>query len=168
MNVAIRSETTADLAAIRQVHRKAFGQDGEARLVDALRDGQYVRISLVAVKGGQIVGHILFSDLPIITADRTVPALALAPLAVMPKHQGRGLGTQLVRQGLDLCRDEGHSIVVVLGHPKFYRHFGFSSELAMPLNSPFSGEAWMAIELADGALRGITGRVQYPVPFTLL
>jgi putative acetyltransferase len=164
----IRLESSADLAAIQQVNSLAFAQEDEGRLVDALRAGGFVRVSLVAEVEGQIVGHILFSDLPIISADRIVPALALAPMAVLPDHQRKGIGSQLVRQGLETCREQGHKIVIVLGHPHFYLRFGFSSELALPLDSPFSSEAWMAVELAPGALAGISGTVQYPPPFLAL
>jgi len=162
----IRPETTADHEAIRQVNRLAFGQDAEARLVDALREGGYVRVSLVAEKEGQIVGHILFSDLPIITKAGTVPALALAPMAVLPTFQRQGIGSALVRRGLEVCREQGHRIVIVLGHPDFYPMFGFSARLAEPLSSPFGGgESWMALELVPGALAGVAGKVEYPSPF---
>jgi putative acetyltransferase len=164
----VRPETAADFAAIRQVNRLAFGQEGEAKLVDALRDGGYARLSLIAERNDRVVGHILFSDLPIITGERTVSALALAPLAVLPEHQGCGIGSALVRYGLDECRQHGHKIVVVLGHPQFYRRCGFSPELALALQSPFSGAAWMALELVPGALTGIRGRVQYSPPFLAL
>ena len=97
MSVIIRPETSADHEAIRYVNRLAFGQDDEARLVDALRVSGYVRASLVAEKAGQVVGHILFSDLPIITQAETVPALALAPMAVLPDFQNQGIGSTLVR-----------------------------------------------------------------------
>ena len=90
MSIIIRPESTTDEDAIRHVNRLAFGQDEEARLVAALRDGGYFRVSLVAEASGQIVGHILFSDLPIITGTGTVTALALAPMAVLPELQGRG------------------------------------------------------------------------------
>ena len=144
----------------------AFGQDAEARLVDALRDGGYVRVSLVAETAGQVIGHILFSDLPIITEAGTVPALALAPMAVLPEVQNQGIGSALVRSGLDECRQQGHKIVVVLGHPHFYSRFGFSPKLAAHLESPFSGkDSFMALELMAGALDGVTGHVQYPPPF---
>lgn len=162
---AIRAETQTDLDAIRQVNRAAFGQDNEARLVDALRDGGYLRLSLVAEREGRIVGHILFSDLPIITVDATIAALALAPMAVLPEFQRQGIGSELVRRGLELCRQQGHQIVIVLGHREFYPRFGFSAGLARPLVSPFSGDVWMALELVEGSLRDVAGRVEYPPPF---
>jgi putative acetyltransferase len=166
MNPLIRPETNADHEAIGHVHRLAFGQDAEARLVDALRDGGYVRASLVAERDAQVVGHILFSDLPIVTQAGTVSALALAPLAVLPEVQNQDIGSALVRRGLEDCKEQGHRIVVVLGHPHFYQRFGFSSKLASELESPYSGrESFMAVELVPGALDGVTGRVQYPPPF---
>jgi putative acetyltransferase len=166
MNLAIRPESAADHQAIRQVNRLAFGQDAEARLVDALRDGGYVRASLVAEQDGKVVGHILFSDLPIVTEAGTVPALALAPMAVLPQFQNQGIGSALVRRGLVVCKEQGHRIVVVLGHPQFYPRFGFSSKLASSLTSPFGGgDSWMALELVPGALADVAGRVVYPPPF---
>jgi putative acetyltransferase len=169
VSIVVRPETSADYEAIRQVNRLAFGQEDEARLVDALRDGGYLRLSLVAERAGQIVGHILFSDLPIITAAGAVPALALAPMAVLPAFQRQGIGSALVRQGLDECRRQGHRIVVVLGHPGFYPRFGFSPKLTARLASPFpSGDHFMAAELVPGALSQIAGRVDYAPPFAQL
>lgn len=166
MNILIRPETSADHESIRHVNRLAFGQDDEARLVDALRDGSFLRVSLVAEQPGLVVGHILFSDLPIITGAGTVPALVLAPMAVLPELQNQGIGSVLVQRGLEACRQQGHRIVVVLGHPNFYPHFGFSPKLAGHLESPFSGkDSFMALELVPGALDGVAGRVQYPPPF---
>jgi len=165
-DVQIRPETTADHEAICQVNRLAFGQDAEARLVNALREGNYARVSLVAEKAGQIIGHILFSNVPITTKAGTVPALALAPMAVLPAFQRQGVGSALVKRGLEVCRKQGHPIVVVLGHPDFYPKFGFSAKLAESLSSPFGGgEAWMAVELVPGTLAGVVGLVQYPTPF---
>jgi putative acetyltransferase len=164
--VAVRAEVPGDLDAIRSVNRLAFGQEDEAALVDALRDGGHVRASLVAEVDGRVVGHILFSELPIVTSTGMVPALALAPMAVLPEFQHLGIGSELVRCGLDVCRDAGHMIVVVLGHPRFYPRFGFSPALAARLASPFSGkESFVAAELVPGALDGVAGRVEYPPPF---
>jgi putative acetyltransferase len=165
MRLGIRAETPSDIDAIRRVNRLAFGQDDEAALVDALREGGYIKLSLLAVLPETIAGHILFSDLKIVTNAGPISALALAPIAVLPEFQRQGIGSALVRRGLEFCCEQGHRIVVVLGHPRFYPRFGFSSELARPLSSPFSGASWMALELSQGALSGITGRVEYPPPF---
>jgi putative acetyltransferase len=163
----IRKEAVADHAAISEVNRRAFGEDTEAKLISALRDGGFVRLSLVAEVEGEIVGHILFSHLPILTETAVVEALSLAPMAVLPSHQRRGIGTRLVEAGLRACREAGHKIVVVLGHSNFYPRFGFSAKLAEPLSSRFSGgESWMALELLPGALAGVVGRVEYPPPFS--
>jgi putative acetyltransferase len=165
MNPFIRRECPDDRAAIWQVNQLAFGREDEARLVDELRDGGYVRVSLVAKLGGHIVGHILFSRLPIATGRGILEALALAPLAVVPSYQRRGIGSSLVTEGLQACREAGHRIVVVLGHPEFYPRFGFSAKLAERLKSPYAGESFMARELVAGALDGVEGEVRYPPPF---
>ena len=156
----VRPETAPDLPSIREATRLAFGGDEEARLVDALRDDDYVRASFVAELDARVVGHILFSELAIVTEGGIVEALALAPMAVAPSHQRRGIGSMLIREGLRSCTVSGHRIVVVLGHPEFYPRFGFSAKLAERLESPFSGSAFMAIELVPGAPNGIEGRVR--------
>jgi putative acetyltransferase len=84
---------------------------------------------------------------------------------VLPASQRQGIGSALVRRGLEVCKQQGHRIAVVLGHPPFYRRFGFSSGLTKRLESPFAREAFMAVELVPGALDGVAGRVQYPSPF---
>lgn len=165
MSPIIRHETAGDYAAIREVNRLALGGEGEARLVDALRDSGYARISLVAEEEGQIVGHILFSVLTIATPQVEIEALSLAPLAVIPSHQRRGIGSSLGREGLRACREDGHRIVIVLGHPEFYPRFAFLAKLAESLRSPYSGPAFMAVELVPDALQGIEGEVRYPPPF---
>lgn len=166
MTPTVRPETAADVEAVRRVNRLAFGQDEEAGIVDALRAGGHVRMSLVAEVNGVVVGHILFSRLPILTNAGTVEAISLAPMAVLPEYQRKNIGSALVEQGLESCRAAGHRIVVVLGHPEFYPRFGFSAKLAEPLLSPFDGRAaWMATALVPGALDGVAGWVQYPPPF---
>ena len=102
----------------------------------------------------------------IVTEVGTIPSLALAPMAVLPEFQNQGIGSALVRRGLEMCREKGHKIVVVVGHPQYYPRFGFSPQLAADLASPFSGkDFFMALELVSGALDGVKGRVQYPPPF---
>jgi putative acetyltransferase len=162
----IRPETSADHAAIRNLNRTAFGGEGEARLVDALRAGGYARVSLVADENGRVVAHILFSTLVIATPTRSIEALSLAPLAVVPSYQRKGIGSAMAVAGLQACQAAGHRIVIVLGHPEFYPRFGFSAELAERLTAPFSGPAFMALELVPGALDEVEGEVLYPPPFS--
>lgn len=163
--VRIRPESAADLHAIRAVNEKAFGGPAEASLVDNLRSEGSVLVSLVAELNATIAGHILFSRMFIDTASGQIPAVALAPVAVLPEHQRKGIGERLITYGLDLLRERGERIVIVLGHPAYYPRFGFSTSKAALLEAPFSRDAFMAMELADGALEGIRGRVVYPPPF---
>ena len=168
MRVTIRPESEADRLAISKVNEAAFESQAEASLVDSLREGGFVTSSLVAGTDEGIVGHILFSRLPIISNAGTVEAVSLAPMSVLPSHQRQGIGSKLVQAGIEVCRNQGHSIVLVLGHPEFYPRFGFSAEVARPLLSPFGGgEAWMSLELVPGALDGVEGRVEYPPPFSV-
>jgi putative acetyltransferase len=149
------------------VNEAAFGRSGEADLVDRLRAEGAVLLSLVAEVDGQIVGHILFSRMTVETAQGPVAAVSLAPLAVLPSHQGRQVGSQLVRHGLAELRNRGERIVIVLGHRDYYPRFGFSPEKARHLASPFAPESFMALELSDAALAGIRGAVRYPSAFRL-
>jgi putative acetyltransferase len=117
----IRAEARGDVDAVRELNRLAFGQDAEVRLVDRLRDEGYARVSLVAEVDGRIVGHILFSDVPMVTGGQVLPAVALAPMAVVPAHQKREIGSALVRAGLEACRSQGFRVAIVLGHRRFIR-----------------------------------------------
>lgn len=162
----IRAEQPEDKELVADVHRRAFGRIAEARLVNQLRADQEVIASLVAVINGQIVGHALFSRLPIETAAGEIAAAALGPIAVLPEWQRHGIGSALVRQGIEACRDRGCAAMVVLGHPTYYPRFGFSAALAARLHAPYSGEAFMALELLPGALAG-GGVVRYPAAFQM-
>jgi putative acetyltransferase len=164
----IRAETPADRDAIRDVNRQAFGGEAESRLIDRLRSDGDVVISLVAQHDDRVVGHILFSELTSETTGGSIKAAALAPMAVVPEFQERGIGTALVERGLALCREHGYTVIVVLGHPDYYPRFGFSRDKGQALQSPYSGlgEAYMALELVPGALEGVTGTVRYPQAFT--
>ena len=163
----IREEHPRDHAQVHAVNEAAFGRADEADLVDRLRAEQAVLLSLVAEQDDRILAHILFTRMTIETAERPIPAVALAPMAVLPHHQNQGIGTRLVREGLTLLRARAERIVIVLGHEHYYPRFGFSSEKATGLESPFPPEAYMALELDPGALNGIRGRVRYPAAFGL-
>ncbi len=162
--MVIRERTPGDDSAIRHLNDVAFGSVYESRLIEDLRAAALVTVELVAIEP-EIVGHILFSFLDVTVGAASVRALALAPMAVQPQLQRRGIGTVLVRAGLDRARDGGWQAVIVVGHPGYYPRFGFSAALARSLASPFSGDAFMALELVPGALKGGAGRVVYPAPF---
>ena len=166
-NAVIGCENTGDRSTVRSVDEAAFRRPDEADLVDRLWSEGVVLASLVAEVRRQIVGHILFSRMSIDTARASIPAVALAPVAVLPDYQRQGIGGQLIRVGLDLLCGQGEQIVLVLGHPDYYPRFGFSAEMARSLGSPFPPRAFMAMELVPNALNGVCGKVRYPVAFGL-
>lgn len=147
--MAIRYARAEDRPAIAEINELAFGQADEARLIERLRRADDVLFELVAEEAGVIEGHILFSRL---WADRLELFAALAPMAVRPGRQGGGLGSGLVRAGIDTAREFGAHGVLVLGHPAYYPRFGFAAETAAKVRSPYAGSAaFMALALEPGA-----------------
>ena len=142
--------------------RAAFDTGSEADLVDRLRERANPFISLVADDGGSIVGHILFTPVTL-SGHANLRLLGLAPMAVVPSAQRRGIGSALVCAGLERCRKEGAAAVVVLGHPAYYPRFGFSAASGFGIRSEYDvpDEAFMALELEAGSLRGRTGTIRY-------
>jgi putative acetyltransferase len=158
----IRYATPLDHGPIRAVVEAAFGGDAEARLVERLRAEDDAMFELVTEEAGEVVGHIMFSRL---WADREELYAALAPLAVRPDRQGSGLGSALVRSGLESAAQFGAFGVLVLGHPAYYPRFGFSTAAAGTVTAPFSGRpAFMALALGEGAFDGPL-TVAYPDAF---
>ena len=155
----VRAETPADVDAIHAVNVAAFETQTEANLVAALRTLASPVVSLVAEKHGLAIGHIMFSPM---TSDSASPRLimGLAPMAVLPAHQRRGVGSQLVRDGIDACRRLEAVALAVLGHPEFYPRFGFVPASRFGLKSEYDvpDEAFMALELEKGSLADV-GRV---------
>ncbi len=165
--ITIRHEMPEDIPAIRRVNEQAFDRAEEANLVEALRRRGVIALSLVAVKDAEIVGHILFSPVTIESGESTFDALALGPMAVLPSHQGHGIGSQLVRAGLEECRRLGHDLVIVLGHPDFYPRFGFvpASRYGIRWERDVPDEVFMVAELREGALTERGGTVRYQPEF---
>jgi putative acetyltransferase len=160
----IRNATSRDFAAIRQVVRHAFGQEDEANLVEQLRADDDVLAEFVAATDIAIQGHILYSSLAIERDGETLHAAALAPVAVLPAFQNKGIGGALIRAGNARCAELGCVAIVVVGHADYYPRFGFSPQLAESLQAPFAGPHFMALELQSGALAG-GGRVRYAKAF---
>jgi putative acetyltransferase len=159
--MGVREEAAHDRAAIRLLEELAFGRAAEADLVDRLRASGTVVLSLVMEDGGQPQGHILFSRLKL----PGVKAVALAPMAVHPAMQRRGIGSAMVRAGLDILSQRGEQAVFVVGHPGYYPRFGFRNDLAAQFDSPYAGEAFFALELQPDALRDKAGPVLFDAEF---
>jgi putative acetyltransferase len=160
--MTIREERNGDARRIRAVNLAAFETRTEADLVDALRERATPLISLVAEENASIIGHILFS--PVTLGSEPGPTLmGLAPMAVVPSRQRQGIGSSLVREGLERCRRLGAAAVVVLGHAEYYPRFGFSPAGRMSLRSEYDvpEDVFMVCELRDGALTGLSGTVRY-------
>ena len=165
--VSIRPETSKDVDSIRYVNEQAFGQITEAAIVDKLRNRNALTISLVATENNEVVGHIAFSPVVIESESSSFKAIALAPMAVLPAYQRKGIGSQLVRAALEECRRLAHETVVVLGHPDYYPRFGFVLAKPKGIACEFEvpDEAWMILELQEGALAGRTGTVKFQPEF---
>jgi putative acetyltransferase len=162
----IRPESTSDYEAIRVVHLEAFNGPAEARLVDILRVHGKALISLVAELENRVIGHILFSPVTIEPESGRSRGLGLAPVGVLPEHQGRGAGSILIKQGLALARQNDFDYVVVLGDPEYYQRFGFQPASRYGLESEYNaGDAFMALALKPGALEAIRGMVYYAPEF---
>ena len=162
----IRPERPADLAAVRTVNLAAFETRVEADLVDALRRREETLISLVAEHNGLVVGHILFSPVTL-SGHPALKIMGLAPMAVLPSEQRRGIGSALVRAGLDRCKQSGFSAAVVLGHPAYYPRFGFTPASRFAIKSEYDvpDEAFMALEFEPGILHDKSGTVCYHPAF---
>lgn len=165
MDVVVRFEERQDEAGVRETNEQAFGAPLEARLVEALRSLPD-SISLVAIADERVVGHILFTPVTI-DGGGQVRVAGLAPMSVRPQHQRSGIGTALVRAGLEECRRRGFAAVVVVGHPQYYPRFGFEPAHARGLacEFPVPQEAFMVVELRADALTGVLGVVHYHPEF---
>jgi putative acetyltransferase len=168
--ITIRAERPGDISAIRVVNERAFERREEGDIVDRLRESCPEFISLVAeprncagTLDGEVVGAILFTPAVIEGPAQRIDGMLLAPLAVLPERQRQGIGSALVRRGLELLRERGCPFVVLVGHPQYYPRFGFERALALGLICPWDGvpdEAWMACILDAAAMSGVSGVVR--------
>jgi putative acetyltransferase len=134
----VRLEEPRDHEAVGAVHRVAFGDHGEtvSRLVEALRRDDPAALSLVADEAGEVVGHIMFSRVLLDAPPRLVPVQTLSPLAVLPQWQRRGVGSALVRAGLDRVDARGVPLVFLEGDPRYYSRFGFGAAVDHGIRKP--------------------------------
>lgn len=166
-NIQVRQEISGDEAAIDAVNRTAFGRDDEGNLVRALRARGAVICSLVAQVDDRVAGHALFTPATLDDGGLETTIAALGPVAVRPEYQRQGLGTVLIEAGLEICREQGYGLAVVLGHSSYYPRFGFrpSRPLGIRWEHDAPEEAFMVMELRPGALAGARGIVRYQPEF---
>ena len=174
MKVIVRKELEQDHKTVELLVEEAF-KDAEYSdhmehvLVSKLRKGENFidGLSLVAEKEGEIVGHILLTKANIENETEKYETLALAPVSVLPKYQGIGIGGELIREGMRMAKELGYDSIIVLGHDKYYPKFGFKKAGDFGIKAPFEvpEENFMAIELNEEALKNISGVVRYANEF---
>jgi putative acetyltransferase len=166
----IRKSIESDKFEIKNIHTKAFGEKKGpeiAQLVKDLFDDKTAMplLSLVAIEDDKLVGHILYTKVKITQTTESVSAQILAPLAILPDYQSRGIGTQLIKEGLKLLKDSDVELVFVLGHPDYYPRSGFIPAGVLGYEAPYHipeefSDAWMVQELCSGVIGRIKGTVQ--------
>lgn len=167
-SIVIRAERPSDELAIRRVNELAFAQPDEADLVDRLRQSGCDALSLVAEDGGEVVGHILFTPVVIEQGQRSLMGMGLAPMAVLPDQQRRGIGSLLVKRGVQILRERQCPFVIVVGHPDYYPRFGFERASRHQVGCQWRevpDEAFMILVLEPDALPGVSGVARYRKEF---
>jgi putative acetyltransferase len=170
VRVNIRPFGSGDAQAVREVHLKAFaGSEDEARLVASLHTAGAASVSLVAVEDEAskgVVGHVLFSPVEIDNGGSSIRVVGLAPVGVLPEYQGQGVGSRLIRAGLEACREAAYDAVVVLGEPGYYSRFGFERANGHGLGNEYGvDDYFMVAELRSKVLDGVEGTVRYRPEF---
>lgn len=159
----IRKETDSDIEKIWQINAEAFETEAEANLINALRKSGISYISLVAEEGEDIVGHIFFTPVELTDSKSELKIMGLAPMAVASKHQKKGIGSQLVKEGLEHCLTQYYDAVVVLGHPQYYPKFGFLPSVKYGIKSEYDvpDDVFMLLELKKGVFEKGQGIIKY-------
>lgn len=171
----IRPERAGDVGQIRAVTEaafssSAFGHHGEADLIERLRSACLEIISLVGEQGGQVVAHVLLSPAIIEWDESGSEGIGLGPVAVLPEFQRRGIGSLLIKHGLEMARDRGASFVCVLGDPAFYGKLGFQPAARFGVFSEFGGAdngAFQIIWLNETNSRPSRGLAKYRPEFSM-
>jgi putative acetyltransferase len=167
LSFRVRPEEPEDAGAVARVNDLAFKGPAEAAIIRRLWAAGAVTLSLVAVKGEEVIGHVMFSPVEIDHDGQSITAVGLGPVAVHPDHQGQGIGTALCEAGLSRLAAAGHKIAIVLGHPTYYPRFGFEPAVQYGIRweKDVPDEVFMVIALEDGALDGVHGVVRYHPAF---
>lgn len=171
MNIVVRQESPTDYPEVYSLNIAAFKQRKEAKLVDHLRSSKSFipELSLVACVNDKIVGYILFTKINIVGNGNSAESLALAPISVLPELQRKGVGSILIKEGLNLAKKLGYKSVIVLGHEEYYPRFGFSPTNKWGIKPPFNipEKFFLGLELEDNAFADMSGTVVYSREFEL-
>ena len=162
--ISIRAERSDDIGAIHTINEIAFGGSAEADLVDALRIACPDALSLVAVSDDQVVGHILFTPVTLQDEPGAPRGMGLAPMAVVPERQRQGIGSLLIKAGLEILRQRACPFVIVVGHPEYYPRFGFVPASRHGLVCQWEGvpdDTFMVLILDDAPMAGVSGIARY-------
>jgi len=167
--IIIRKEKPKDIKAIQLLNNKAFEMPEEGKIVDVLREKCDNIQSLVAVIDGEIVGHIFFSPAEINIGDKIIYGMGLAPMAVLPEFQNQGIGSELVKAGLNLMKSKECPYVIVLGHPKFYPRFGFEKASKYSIKSQWDvpDESFMILIMDKETMNNVSGTARYLPEFDI-
>ena len=159
----IREDDLADTEAIWNINADAFETEAEANLVNVLRDSGCTFISLVAEADNKAVGHILFTPVELTENKNTLKIIGLAPMAVLHQYQNKGIGSKLVKTGIEHCKSKNYDAIVVLGHPGYYPKFGFVPSVTYGIKSEYEvpDEAFMILELVPNSLKDHQGIIRY-------
>jgi putative acetyltransferase len=162
--IDIRKERPADITAIRDLIKRAFAQDQEANIVDALRSNGAVWLSLVATLKDRVVGHIMYSPL----AVGQITGAGLGPMAVLPECQRQGIGAKLIDAGNRQLKEDGCPFIVVVGHPEYYPRFGFKPARAQGIACEWEvpDDVFMVLVLDPGKMQGVSGLAKYRREFS--
>ncbi len=165
--MSVRRANPEDNEQIKKLYQKAFDTDAEAILVESLRESGVPNVSLVYEDGKDIVGHILFTQVDLDGDDSGVRIAGLGPMGVLPRDQYRGIGSSLVKAGLDECKSDGYGAAVVLGYTTFYPKFGFVPSVKFGITTTFNvpEDVFMAQELMPEALKDKHGTVKFHQAF---
>ena len=162
--ISVRLEEARDHDQVRAINLAAFEGGPEADLVDTLRLSCSDHLSLVAEEGGRVLGHILFTPVVVESPERRIEGMGLAPMAVSPDRQRSGIGSLLVRHGLEVLQKRPCPFVIVLGHPEYYPRFGFERASSYGLQSQWEGvpdEALMVLVFDPTSLPDGGGVARY-------
>lgn len=162
--INIRPEQSHDFAAVRAINKEAFGDTAEASIVDLLRNACPDAVSLVAIEDDSILGHVFFTPVHISGGKRVTQGMGLAPMAVLPERQRQGIGSMLVKAGIDEIRKRNCPFVIVVGHPDYYPRFGFVPASRHGLSCQWDGvpdTAFMVLILDEPAMAGVSGTARY-------